>query len=92
MIKSFAHKGLEEFFLTGTTKGIQAKHATRLEELLDRLDAAVSIKAMDFPGSGLHKLKGDLKGYWSVKVSGNWRMTFRFDGEDAHVVDYHDYH
>ena len=92
MIKSFVHKGLEEYFMTGTTKGIQAKHATRLEELLDRLDAAVSIKAMNFPGSGLHKLKGNLKDYWSVKVSGNWRMTFRFDGENAHVVDYQDYH
>ena len=92
MIKSFAHKGLDEFFLTGTTKGIQAKHATKLEKLLDRLDAAVSIKAMDFPGSGLHKLKGNLKDYWSVKVSGNWRMTFHFDGEDAYVVDYQDYH
>jgi proteic killer suppression protein len=92
MIKSFAHKGLEDFFLTGTTKGIQVKHAAKLEELLDRLDAAVSIKGMDFPGSGLHRLKGDLKNHWSVKVSGNWRMTFRFEGENAYVVDYQDYH
>ena len=92
MIKSFVHKGLEEFFLTGTTRGIQVKHAARLEELLDRLDATVNIKAMDFPGSGLHKLKGNLKDNWSVRISGNWRMTFRFDGEDAHVVNYLDYH
>lgn len=92
MIKSFAHKGLEEFFLTRSTKGVQAKHAARLEELLDRLDAAVSIRAMRFPGCGLHKLKGNLDGHWSVKVSGNWRMTFRFEDGDAHVVNYQDYH
>ena len=92
MIKSFAHKGLEDFFLHGVTKGIQAKHAARLEGLLDRLDAAVTIKAMEFPGSGLHKLKGGLQGHWAVKVSGNWRLTFRFEGGDAHVVDYQDYH
>lgn len=92
MIKSFAHKGLEEFFLTGSTKGIQAKHADRLDALLDRLDSAVHVKAMKFPGSGLHRLKGDLKNHWSVKVSGNWRLTFRFEGGDAHVVNYQDYH
>lgn len=92
MIKSFAHKGLEEFFLTGSTRGIQAKHADKLDSLLDRLDAAEFIKAMDFPGSGLHRLKGDLKDHWSVKVSGNWRLTFRFENGDAHVVNYQDYH
>jgi proteic killer suppression protein len=92
VIKSFAHKGLENFFLYGTTKGIQAKHAAKLEALLDRLDAAVTIKAMEFPGSGLHQLKGDLQGHWSIKVSGNWRVTFCFEGCDAYVVDYQDYH
>ena len=92
MIKSFAHKGLEEFFLTGSTKGVQAKHADKLEDLLDRLDAAEFIKAMDFPGAGLHRLKGDMKNLWSVKVSGNWRVTFRFEGKDAYVVNYQDYH
>ena len=92
MIKTFAHKGLEDFFLYGTTKGIQAKHAAKLEVLLDRLDAAVIIKAMDSPGSDLHKLKGALHNHWSVKVSGNWRLTFRFENGDAHVVNYQDYH
>lgn len=84
MIKSFAHKGLEAFFLTGNIKGIQAKHATRLAGLLDRLDAAAGVQDMDFPGSGFHALRGDLKNHWSMKVSGNWRMTFRF--EDGHAM------
>ena len=92
MIKSFAHKGLEAFFLTGNIKGIQAKHATRLAGLLDRLDAAAGVQDMDFPGSGFHALRGDLKNHWSLKVSGNWRMTFRFEDGHAYVVNYQDYH
>ena len=92
MIRSFAHKGLEEFFLTRSTKGIQANHAARLDYLLDRLDRARIIQDMEYPGSGLHRLKGDLKNHWSVKVSANWRVTFRFEDGDAHVVNYQDYH
>ena len=92
MIKSFAHKGLEEFFLTGTTRGIQAKHAAKLEWILDLLDAATRPEQMRFAGSDLHKLKGDLQNHWSVKVSGSWRLTFRFEGEDAYLVNYQDYH
>jgi proteic killer suppression protein len=92
VIKNFAHKGLEEFFNHGSIKGIQAKHAARLEVLLDRLDSAVGIKGMNFPGSGLHRLKGSMKDLWAVKVSGNWRVTFYFDGCDVYVVDYQDYH
>ena len=92
MIKSFAHKGLEEFFYEGTTKGIQAKHAARLRYILDLLDVAEVAEDMSFSGSGLHQLKGQLKGVWSVKVSGNWRLTFRFEGGNAYVVNYQDYH
>jgi proteic killer suppression protein len=92
MIKSFAHKGLEEFFLTRSTKGIQAKHSARLETLLDRLDRAITARDMDAPGYALHSLKGDLAGLWSVKVSGNWRVTFRFEDGDAYIVNYLDYH
>jgi len=92
LIKSFAHKGLEEFFLTGTTKGIQAKHADKLELILDLLDMATRPEQMRFAGSGLHKLKGDLENHWAVKVSGNWRLTFRFEGKDAYLVSYQDYH
>ena len=92
MIKSFAHKGLEVFFLTGSTKGIQAKHAARLARILDRLDAAATVQDMDAPGLALHALKGGLAGHWAVKVSGNWRVTFRFEQGEAHVVNYQDYH
>jgi proteic killer suppression protein len=92
MIKSFGHKGLEEFFYEGTTKGIQAKHAGRLRYQLDRLNNAGNINDMDFPGYDLHPLKGSLKGHWSVKVSGNWRLTFRFEDGNAFVVNYLDYH
>jgi proteic killer suppression protein len=92
MIKSFAHKGLEDFFHKGTTKGIQAKHSARLRFILDLLDFAGAVEDMNFSGSGLHPLKGELKGHWSVRVSGNWRLTFRFEDGNAYVVDYQDYH
>jgi len=92
VIRTFAHKGLEKFFLDGVKKGIQAKHAQRLADLLDRLNASRAVKDMNFPGSGLHQLKGKLRGYWSVKVSGNWRVIFQFKGGDAFNVDYVDYH
>lgn len=92
MIRDFKHKGLEKFFLRGTKVGIQAKHATRLRLVLGRLHAATTPKDMDLPGLSLHELVGNRKGIWSVKVSGNWRVTFEFRGEDAYVVDYEDYH
>ena len=92
MIKTFSHKGLEDFFFDGTKKGIQPKHAGRISDILDRLDAATAIGDMNFPGSGLHLLEPKKRGVWSVKVSGNWRITFRFKGGDAYEVDYLDYH
>lgn len=92
MIKSFRHKGIERFFRTGSKAGIQAQHANRLRIMLTRLDVANSPEDMDAPGWGLHLLKGDLAGHWTVSVSGNWRMTFAFDGLDAVLVDYQDYH
>ena len=92
MIKSFRHKGLQKFFFDGTKKGIQPKHAEKLADILDLLDAANEIKDMNFPGSDLHPLKGDLRGFWSVKVSGNWRIIFRFENGDVLDVDYVDYH
>lgn len=92
MIKSFKHSGLEKFFKTGSKAGIQPAHAAKLEILLGFLDAATDISNMDVSGWHLHPLKGELKGHWSVKVNGNWRMTFRFTETDAEVVDYQDYH
>lgn len=92
MIYSFRHKGLEKFFTTGSTAGIQVAHARKLSLILARLHDAVDIKDMDFPGSGLHPLKGDLQGYWSVRVNGNWRIIFRFEDGEAELVDYVDYH
>jgi toxin HigB-1 len=92
MIKSFQHKGLERFFYDGDRRGIQAQHAQRITDILDRLDASVVVQDMNYPGSGLHQLKGTLKNHWSVRVSGNWRITFRFQDGNAYVVDYQDYH
>jgi proteic killer suppression protein len=92
MIKSFSHKGMDDFFYDGTKKGIQPKHADRIGDILDRLDAATSVGDMNFPGSGLHLLEPRKKGRWAVKVSGNWRITFRFEEGDAYEVDYEDYH
>lgn len=93
LIKSFRHKGLERFFKTGTTAGIQAKHAVKLRIQLTALNAAKRPDDMSAPGWELHPLKGaDLKGHWAISVNGNWRLTFRFEGEDAILVDYQDYH
>jgi proteic killer suppression protein len=92
MIKSFRHKGLEDFFYTGKKKGIKPEHADRLGRILDRLNAASEIRDMNYPGSRLHKLAGDKKDQYAVKVSGNWRVLFQFVKGDAHNVDYDDYH
>jgi proteic killer suppression protein len=92
MIKSFRHKGLKKFFLDGIKKGIQVKHANRLELILDTLNAAHKIEDMNFPGSGLHLLEPKKANVWAVKVSGNWRVTFRFEDGDAYDVQYIDYH
>ena len=86
------HKGLETFFASGSKAGIQPAHATRLRRQLAQLDQATLPRDMNVPGWKLHPLKGELAGHWAVWVSGNWRMTFRFDGVDATVVDYQDYH
>jgi proteic killer suppression protein len=92
MIKDFKHKGLEKFFLTGSKAGIQAVHARKLQLILARLNAATSPRDMNLPGLYLHELKGDRQGTWSVRVSGNWRVTFEFDQIAAIAVNYEDYH
>lgn len=92
MIKNFRHKGLEIYYSTGSMAGIQAKHAARLRIILARLDACCEPKDMNLPGLRLHKLSGKLKEFWAVDVSGNWRVIFKFEQQDAIDVDYLDYH
>jgi proteic killer suppression protein len=92
VIRSFRHNGVEKFFLTGSKAGIQPKHASRLRIQLTTLNLAAAPLDMNRAGWGWHPLKGGLTGHWAVNVSGNWRLTFAFDGEDAILVDYQDYH
>ena len=92
MISSFSHKGLERYYKFGNISGIQPKHGKRLRLILSNLDQAESPTDMDLPGLRLHELKGSRAGIWSVAVSGNWRVTFRFVGRNAEKVNYEDYH
>ncbi len=92
MIVSFRHKGLEAFYQTGSARGIQTAHAAKLARILAALDAATTQEELSLPAFKLHPLKGKLKGQWSIWVSGNWRVTFRFSGPDVEMVDYLDYH
>ncbi|WP_419811701.1 type II toxin-antitoxin system RelE/ParE family toxin [Bacterioplanoides sp.] len=92
MIVSFQHKGLKAFYETGNTKGIQAKHAKKLREILTLLDVASSSQDLQFHWLKLHRLSGQLEGYYSVWVNGNWRITFRFISDDVELVNYVDYH
>lgn len=92
MIRGFRHKGLAEFFESGARAGIQTQHAERLRLILGLLNAATAPGDLALPGLKLHPLKGERKGTWAVSVSGNWRITFTFEGKDADRVDYEDYH
>jgi len=92
VIRSFRHKGLEEFFRSGSKAGIQPRHAPRLQLQLGRLDASDAPVAMGLPGWRLHPLKGHLVGHWAVWVDKKWRLTFSFIGPHAVDVDYQDYH
>ena len=92
MIKSFRLKGLAEFFATGSTRKIQAKHAKRLRLILTMLNAATHQRQMDAPGLRLHPLKGRMSGHFAVDVDENFRVTFRFKEGHAEEVNYGDYH
>lgn len=92
MIKSFKHKGLERLFIKGTASGVQASFAPRIALILDAIDAAEQVKELDLPGLCLHRLKGDKRNLWSVRVSANWRITFEFENGDAYILDLEDYH
>ena len=92
MIRSFRHKGLERLFVASTARGVPAEHRARLERMLDRLDAASGPGDLNVPGWRFHPLRGLRKGRWAISVSGNLRLTFAFDGEDAVDIDLEDYH
>ena len=92
MIKSFRHKGLERFFVKDDARGIPSKSASRIERILDRLDASMRADDLNLPGYRFHALKGEMKGRFAVSVSGNLRITFEMEGEDAVHVDLEDYH
>jgi proteic killer suppression protein len=92
MIRSFRHSGIERFFATGSKAGIQPSHAAKLSVQLFQLNRARSARDMDAAGWDLHPLRGELKHHWSVKVNGNWRLTFKFEAENAILVDYQDHH
>jgi proteic killer suppression protein len=92
MIRGFKHKGLERFFKAGRKSGIQSNHAKRLQLILGRLNASIAPEDMNLPGLFLHQLTGSRADIWSVRVSGNWRITFRFYSEHAEIVNYEDYH
>ncbi len=92
MIVVFRHKGLERLFSKGIAKGVNAEFAPKLRRMLSILNDSTEPQGMNIPGYRLHPLQGDRKGQWAVWVSGNWRLVFKFDGEDATDVDLVDYH
>lgn len=92
MIKSFKHKGLKKFYDTGNTAGIQAQHARKLQLILTVLDASQTIDDMNLPMFRLHKLAGNRSDIYSLWVNGNWRITFKFIGSHAEIINYEDYH
>ena len=92
MIKSFKHKGLRLFFETGSMRGIQPEHSSKLQRLLFVLDNAEKVEHLNLPGYNLHQLKGDLSGQYALTVNGNWRLTFMFENKNVYILDYQDYH
>lgn len=92
MIESFRSKALKNLYNTGDTSGVIPKHAAKIERLLFALDSAKSVDDLRLPAYRLHQLKGDLKGFWSLRVNGNWRIIFRMDEDLIYDVDLIDYH
>ena len=92
MIKSFTHKGLKRLFESGYSAKVNPQHIERLRKILALLETSETVDDMDLPGLNLHNLKGKRKDTWAVKVSGNWRLTFKIKDEDVLEVDYEDYH
>ena len=92
MIISFRHKGLERLYREGYKGGVQPDHVSKLLRILTALDVATKPEDLALPSFRTHSLKGDLLEYLSIRVNGNWRVTFRFAESDVELVDYQDYH
>ena len=92
MIRSFKHRGLQRLFVRDDRSGIRPDLVENVEDILGRLNQATTPQALNLPGYRLHPLKGDLRGFWSATVRANWRIIFRFEGEDAFDVELIDYH
>lgn len=92
VLGSIRHRGLKRLFEQDDRSRVRADQVERIKSVLGLLDAADSPQGMNVPGLRLHRLKGQYRGCWSVTVSGNWRIIFRFEGGDAHDVDLVDYH
>ena len=92
MILSFHHRGLRRLYQRGDNRQIPPQSLEKIERILARLDAATGPRHMDLPGFRLHPLRGPLRGFWAVRVSGNWRIIFRFEGNNVYSVDLVDYH
>jgi len=92
MIRGFKHRGLKRLYERGDRSGIRPDLLEAVEDILGRLDRATTPQALNLPGYRLHPLKGDMRGFWSVTVRANWRIIFRFEGNDAFDVEMIDYH
>ena len=92
MIKSWKHKGLQNFYETGSLGGIQPSHEVKLRRRLEMINRVRDVQELNLLSYGLHRLKGDRKGIWSIVVTGNWRITFKFENGDAYILNYEDYH
>lgn len=92
VILGIRHRGLSALYERGDGSRLPPEHLNRIERILARLDVATQPSDMDLPGYRLHRLRGDLRGLWSVRVSANWRIVYRFDGSNVRDVDYIDYH
>ena len=92
VIKTFQHRGLKRLFQQGDPSKVRAEQVGRITDVLAHLDEAHHPADLDLPGYRLHPLKGDMRGRWSISVSGNWRLTFEFKDGNMHVLDYEDHH
>ena len=92
MLRKFRHRGLKRLFERGDKSKLRGDQVERIEEILSRLDAASGARDLNTPGYRLHPLKGDMQGFWSIRVTANWRIVFRFEEGDACDVDLTDYH